>query len=177
MFWCDRAKADWKGRSRLVFASSSDHGKTWSEARVIEDDLRHSFGYTSVTPVRGHVLLTYYDWRDDGQPGFERTNLRSRLIPLAWFDNEPTPPVFRTQGQPVLSRSEPFEGSVISMNSGLLLGKMPADPWQLFYTTGTLGPGGEHLGVCRATSSDQGQTWSKLGIVMPEGQSDDRLGR
>jgi hypothetical protein len=75
----------------------------------------------------------------------------------------------------VLSRSEDFEGSVISMNSGLLAGAKPDDPWQLLYTTGTLGPSGEHLSVCRASSRDQGRTWRKSGIVLPTNGSDDSV--
>lgn len=167
LFWCDRAKANWKGRSRLVFASSKDHGATWSERRVIEDDPQHSYAYTSFTWVKEHALLTYYDWHDEGQANFDRTNLRARMIPAGWFDGEPTPPVFHKARAPVLVRSEPFDGGIISANSGLLVGESGRDPWQLFYTTGTLDKSGERLAVCRATSSDQGQSWQKSGIVLP----------
>ena len=33
--------------------------------------------------VNKQALLTYYDWRDRGQPNFQNTSLRERLIPLA----------------------------------------------------------------------------------------------
>ncbi len=94
MLWCNNAKGDWKGRSPQVFAASRDHGKTWSEPRVFEDDPKGSFGYISFDVIDESVLLTYYDWRDRGQKGFQETSLRERIIPLAWFRGEAVPPVF-----------------------------------------------------------------------------------
>jgi hypothetical protein len=158
MFWINRPKGAWRDRNPLAFARSSDHGRTWKSPRNIEDDSRKSFGYVSVTPVKDHVLLTYYDWRNDGQPNFQNTHLRERLIPRAWLKGEPVPPVFRTSGEPVLRKDKAWEGQVISMNSGLLAEK---DRWRVWYTTGVLGPGGEHLRVCQAESRDQGRTWEK----------------
>jgi sialidase-1 len=158
MFWCDNAKGGWKGRNRIMFAASGDHGRTWGSPRFVEEDPRGSFGYTSVTLVRGHALLTYYDWRDHGQAGFAETSLRERLIPLAWFKGEVTPPVFRTMAEPVMRADRAGEGKIVSMNSGLL---MEEKQWRLWYTNGALGPAGERLGVCYAESKDAGRTWAK----------------
>jgi hypothetical protein len=159
MLWCDNARGNWKGRTRIVFADSKDHGRTWSAPRFVESDPRGSFGYTSVTPVGGdHVLLTYYDWRDRGQPPFDGTSLRSRLIPRAWFDGQPTPPVFRTAPDPVLRQDNADGGKIVSTNAGLLT---DGDRWRLWYTHGALGPKGEHLRVEYAGSRDAGRTWTK----------------
>lgn len=159
IFWCDNAKGNWKGRNRIVFATSRDHGGTWSPPRLVESNPRGSFAYTSVTPVRGdHVLLTYYDWRDHGQAAFDQTDLRTRLIPRAWFDGRPTPPVFRTFGEPVLGQDGAGDRKIVSANSGLLA---DGDRWRLWYTHGALGPGGEKLRVEYAESPDAGRTWRK----------------
>jgi hypothetical protein len=158
MFWCDNARGNWKGRNRIVFAASRDNGRTWGESRPVESDPRGSFGYTSVTPVRGHILLTYYDWRDHGQRDFDQTHLRERLIPRAWFEGGPTPPIFRAAPEPVLRKDQSWEGTLISANSGLLV---EADRWRLWYTSGDLNPTGEHLRVCHAESKDAGKTWEK----------------
>src|SRR5213079_889915 len=96
LFWCDNAKGNWKGRTRIVFAASSDNGNSWSTPRVVEEDAKGSFGYVSFLVVNKQVLLTYYDWRDHGQPNFQNTSLRERMIPLAWFRGGATPPMFRT---------------------------------------------------------------------------------
>jgi sucrose-6-phosphate hydrolase SacC (GH32 family) len=166
MFWCDNAKGGWKGRNRIMFAASGDHGRTWGASRFVEEDPRGSFGYTSVTFVKGHALLTYYDWRDHGQPGFAETSLRERLIPLAWFKGEATPPVFRTAPEPVLRADRAGEGKIVSMNSGLLAQEKR---WRLWYTNGALGPAGERLRVCYAESKDAGRTWEKAeeNVVLP----------
>lgn len=159
IFWCDNAKGNWKGRNRIVFATSRDHGQNWSGPRLVESDPRGSFAYTSVTPVRrDHVLLTYYDWRDRGQAAFDQTDLRARLIPRAWFDGQPTPPVFRTSAEPVLKEDRPDDGKIVSANSGLLV---DGDRWRLWYTRGALGPTGEHLRVEYAESPDAGRTWQR----------------
>jgi hypothetical protein len=162
MFWCNNARAKWKDRSPQVFALSRDHGRTWSEPRVIEHDPKHSYGYISFTPVKNQALLTYYDWPDNGQVGFHMTSLRQRTIPLAWLRGEVAPPVFRKQREPVLKQDQDWEGKTISMNSGLLAEK---DHWRLWYTTGQLGPTGESLKVCYAESRDAGLTWTKRGVV------------
>ena len=99
LFWCNNAKGKWKGRSPQVFAASTDHGRTWSEPRLIEHDPKHSYGYISFTRVKDLALLTYYDWTDNGQPAFHLTNLRQRTIPLAWLRGDAQPPVFRKGGQ------------------------------------------------------------------------------
>jgi hypothetical protein len=159
MLWCDNARGNWKGRNRIVFAASHDNGHTWSTPpRFVEEDPRGSFGYTSVTFVNNHALLTYYDWRDHGQPSFQETHLRERLIPLAWFRGQPTPPVFRTGSEPVLKADQPWENKIVSMNSGLLVDKTR---WRLWYTSGGLGPSGEQLQVCYAESKDAGRAWNK----------------
>ncbi|MDB5320253.1 MAG: nanB [Phycisphaerales bacterium] len=166
MFWCDNAKGGWKGRNRIMFAASADHGRTWGPPRFVEEDPRGSFGYTSVTFVKGHALLTYYDWRDHGQPGFAETSLRERLISVGWFKGEVTPPVFRTAGEPVLRADRAGEGRIVSMNSGLLVEE---GRWRLWYTNGALGPIGERLRVCYAESKDAGRTWVKAeeNVVLP----------
>ncbi len=79
------AKATWKERTPLAAAISRDDGNTWSAPRNIEDDPKGSFGYCSIRFVGEDVLLTYYDWRDSGQKGFENTSLRFRRLPAAWF--------------------------------------------------------------------------------------------
>jgi|GEM_PF-1506162 len=166
MLWCDNAKGTWKGRNRIVFAASQDNGKTWGERRFVEEDPRGSFGYTSVTFVDRHALLTYYDWRDHGQPGFQDTHLRQRLIPLAWFRGEATPPVFRTRGEPVLGADRAGEGKLVSCNSGLLV---DGDRWRLWYTGGVAGPAGERPAVRYSESKDGGKTWEKpaSNVVLP----------
>ncbi len=78
-------KASWKERTPLAAAISRDEGATWSAPRNIEDDPKGSFGYCSIRFVGEDVLLTYYDWRDAGQKGFENTSLRFRRMPVAWF--------------------------------------------------------------------------------------------
>jgi hypothetical protein len=153
MFWINRPKGKWKERNPLCFAVSHDHGRTWSPPRDIENDSRHSYGYFSVDLVaKDQVLLTYYDWRDDGQPNFQLTSLRQRTIPLTWFHEQPTPPVFRKSQQPVLEE----KGKIISVNSGVLADR---DRWRMWYTRGTLGPTGERLDVVYAESVDRGITW------------------
>ncbi|MCX8036582.1 MAG: glycoside hydrolase [Candidatus Sumerlaeia bacterium] len=79
------AKAGWKERTPLAAAISRDEGNTWSAPRNIEDDPKGSFGYCSIRFVGNDVLLTYYDWRDTGQKGFQNTSLRFRRLPVAWF--------------------------------------------------------------------------------------------
>jgi hypothetical protein len=108
LFYCDRpGKSNWKQRSRQVLTISQDHGHTWSAPRPIEDDPKHSYGYISVTPVRNHVLLTYYDWHDQGQPGFHMTHLRARHIPTPWFRGYPIPPVFQKSPAPPPAQTRP----------------------------------------------------------------------
>jgi hypothetical protein len=158
MFWCPNAKGDWKGRTPQVCAVSLDNGQTWSAPRPIENDPKHSYGYISVTVVQKHALLTYYDWADDGQPAFKMTNLRQRLIPLAWFASKPVPPVFEKRAEAVLKSDRPDEGQVISLNSGVLVDQ---DRWRMWYTSGALGPKGEQSKVCYAESNDAGLTWTK----------------
>jgi sialidase-1 len=99
MFWCNNAKGKWKDRSPQMFAASKDHGRTWSEPRLIEHDPKHSYGYISFTRVKEQALLTYYDWTNNGQRDFHLTSLRQRTIPLAWLRGEVTPPVFRKVGE------------------------------------------------------------------------------
>jgi hypothetical protein len=156
MFWINRPAGAWKQRTPLSFASSSDHGKTWSQPRDIENAGDHSFGYYSFNVIDGHVLLTYYNWHDRGQPGFQQTSLRQRTIPLDWFAGKVVPPVFRKGREPVLAE----EGRIVSANSGLLMEK---SRWRLWYTQGTLGPEGEQLRVHHAESNDAGLTWKTLG--------------
>jgi sialidase-1 len=164
LFWCDKAKGNWKGRVRIVFASSSDNGRSWSQPRTVEEDPKGSFGYVSFLVVNKQALLTYYDWRDHGQPNFQKTSLRERLIPLAWFRGDVTPPVFRTSAQPVVRQDQPYEGKIVSINSGVIVDK---DLWRLWYTTGVLDAKGEKLKVCYAQSRDAGLTWEKRGVVLP----------
>jgi sialidase-1 len=79
------AKASWKERTPLGAAISRDEGKTWLHQRNVEDDPKGSFGYCSITFAGPRVLLTYYDWRDANQAGFQLTSLRFRSLPLDWF--------------------------------------------------------------------------------------------
>ena len=79
------AKASWKERTPLAAAISRDEGQTWEHVRNVEDDPRGSFGYCSITFVGPRVLLSYYDWRDAGQKGFDRTSLKFRTLPVEWF--------------------------------------------------------------------------------------------
>ncbi|HEX8520638.1 MAG TPA: sialidase family protein [Tepidisphaeraceae bacterium] len=172
LFWCNRGKTNWKGRTNISFAKSSDNGKTWSSPRAIEEDHKRGFGYLSFLIVNDHALVTYYDWRDEGQPNFKNTNLRQRLIPLAWFDGKRTPPVFRKASEPVVKPDRPEEGDLVSMNSGLLADRMP---WRLYYNAGALGPTGETLVTRYAESNDLGVTWTKpeQNLVLPK-SADDR---
>jgi hypothetical protein len=104
LFWLNRAggnKVTWKQRTPLVLAVSHDNGATWSDPRTIESDPTHGYGYFSVDVVNEQVLLTYYDWADEGQKNFQNTNLRQRTIPLAWFHGQATPPVFVAQREPI----------------------------------------------------------------------------
>ena len=152
IFWLNRAKGNWKQRTPLTVARSSDHGATWSAPREIESAPDHSYGYVSVTVHNREAILTYYDWADRGQGNFDRTSLRQRSIPLAWLRGEPTPPVFRKAAEPVLAE----RGKITSTNSGLLAEK---ERWRLWYTEGTLDPKGEHLELRYAESRDRGATW------------------
>lgn len=160
LFWCDRpGNSAWKQRSRQVVAVSKDHGRTWGTPRAIEDDPKHSYGYISFTAVRGQAILTYYDWEDRGQPGFYLTNLRQRTIPLAWFRGQTVPPVFeKSCATPVLTADQPWEGKVVSINSGVVA---TPEKWRAWYSNGVLGPKGEEMKVCYAESGDQGRTWAK----------------
>ena len=104
MIWINREggnKVTWKQRMPLSLAVSRDNGATWGEARDIESDPKHGYGYASVDVIKDHVLLTYYDWADEGQKNFVNTSLRQRTIPLAWFHGQVVPPVFRSQGKAV----------------------------------------------------------------------------
>jgi hypothetical protein len=153
MIWINRdGKATWKQRTPLAVAVSHDHGVTWEPPREIESDPHHGYGYVSVDVVKDQVLLTYYDWADEGQKSFANTNLRQRTVPLAWFRGQPTPPVFKAGAEPVLRAKD----QIISANSGLIVEK---DRWRLWYTAGTLSPKGEVLSVRYAESHDRGQTW------------------
>jgi hypothetical protein len=153
MFWINRGKGTWKQRTPLSLAVSHDHGRTWDAPRDIENDPHHSYGYVSVDVIHGSVLLTYYDWRDEGQAGFVNTSLRQRIIPLAYFHGEATPSAFRASKEPVLKQ----DGEIVSANSGLLVRH---ERWRLWYTAGTTGPGGDRLQVCYAESRDRGVTWT-----------------
>lgn len=155
MFWINRPAGEWKQRNPLAAAVSHDHGKTWEPLGDLETDAKHSYGYYSVTHIDRSVLLTYYDWADNGQPGFRMTNLRQRTIPLDAFHRKPVAPVFEARREPVIAEKD----AIVSTNSSLLIEK---DRWRLWYTQGTLGPAGERLGVRCAESKDRGITWAPL---------------
>lgn len=57
------------GRSPLVYAFSADEGRSWTPARVIEDDPFCGYCYTAIYVEDDHVLLAYCagDARTDGQ--------------------------------------------------------------------------------------------------------------
>jgi len=82
------AKASWKERTPLTAAISRDEGQTWLHRRNLEDDPKGSFGYCSITFADRRVYLTYYDWRDANQPGFQLTSLKFRSLPVEWFDEK-----------------------------------------------------------------------------------------
>ncbi len=155
LIWIRRdGKATWKQRTPLALAVSHDHGVTWDASREIEADPHHGYGYVSADVIKDHVLLTCYDWPDNGQKSFETTSLRQRTIPIAWFRGGPTPPAFVGDPDAVLSA----EKQVVSTNSGLIVEN---DRWRLWYTTGRLGPRGEALSVRYAESRDLGRTWKE----------------
>jgi len=87
IFYCANpagAEADWAERNPLAVAISQDHGATWGESRLIEDDPGKSFSYISADVVGDFLHLTYYDW-SKGVPNFYLTNIRHRIIPLTWI--------------------------------------------------------------------------------------------
>jgi hypothetical protein len=157
LLWCNNAKATWKQRSPQVFARSTDHGRTWSEPRVVEHDPKRSYGYISFTGVKVQALLTFYDWRDDGQAGFHMTSLRQRTIPLAWFRGEAVPPVFHKREGPRPKVEQPL--AVIQR----------ADGEQERFEVAKDGDGISRIG--RSISRD-GVTWSALEAVLAPSKDD-----
>jgi sialidase-1 len=55
---CKIGKAGW-GRTPLVLATSINHGKSWSDSVVIEDDPEHGYCYTAIHFAGDFVLLAY----------------------------------------------------------------------------------------------------------------------
>ena len=73
-------------RTPLTAAVSTDEGKTWSlPARPGDQQLEHTYAYTSVAFHRGRALLTYYV-RDEATG---RISSRFRSVPIAWFYEHP----------------------------------------------------------------------------------------
>ena len=87
LVWNDHARIDeaLKGkRTPLCVAVSPDDGKTWSEAKVIEDDRRGSYCYTAIEFVGDHVLLAYCAEKERGDG---LNTLRITSVPLSWLQD------------------------------------------------------------------------------------------
>lgn len=83
-------------RNPLNTAVSKDEGQTWENVRALDAGAA-SFCYTSITPLRDRVLLTYYG----------RGGLVLRSVPVRWFYEKQT-----------LGQSWMFEGSVEELPAG-----------------------------------------------------------
>jgi len=66
-------------RTPLTTAISSDNGKTWQHIRNLETDATHTYAYTSVTFVKDHAVMSYWDYASGGYSS------RFRSVPVSWF--------------------------------------------------------------------------------------------
>lgn len=58
--WSENKKTTTGGRTPLIYSTSKDDGKTWSEYRILEDKPDDSFCYTAIYPLNEAVLLGYW---------------------------------------------------------------------------------------------------------------------
>jgi len=159
IFWCSNpqgAAAAWAERNPLSFTISHDHGATWGEPLLIEDDEAKAFSYISFDVVGEHAHLTYYDW-SKGQPNFHMCNLRQRTIPLAWLRGETVPPVFRKHPTPVLQQNQEWESSFTTLGASVLIDD---GTWRLWYTNGIVDQDNGRFALLYAESKD-GIHWRK----------------
>lgn len=68
-------------RTPLVAAVSKDEGATWSEPKKVETDPSVTYAYTSITPHKDRVLLSYYYF----PIGSKDLSLKFKSIPVEWF--------------------------------------------------------------------------------------------
>ena len=68
-------------RTPLAAMISHDEGKTWSKPLNIESDPTLTYAYTSITPHRDRVLLSYYVFPLKGR----QLSLKFKSLPLSWF--------------------------------------------------------------------------------------------
>lgn len=66
-------------RTPLTAAVSSDEGKTWRNIRNLETRTDRTYAYTSLTFVKDHTVMSY--WERDGS----RFSTRFRSLPTSWF--------------------------------------------------------------------------------------------
>ena len=75
------------GRTPLVYAFSSDEGRTWSEPEILEDDPLGGYCYTAIYATADALLLSYCAGDTRRDPScLNRT--RIRRIPLAMLDGQ-----------------------------------------------------------------------------------------
>jgi sialidase-1 len=86
-------------RSNLTSAISRDHGETWDNYRLLEEQegwpLPRSHTYPSLAFLRGNAHMTY--WETHKHPQVERLfHLVYRRLPVSWFYERPRrrPPVY-----------------------------------------------------------------------------------
>lgn len=77
--WIEKAPPGW-GRTPLVYALSSDNGKTWSDPVTLEHEDDHGYCYTAIYAASFGVFLAYCAGGPDD--GICLSRLRVRKIPV-----------------------------------------------------------------------------------------------
>lgn len=65
------------GRTPLVYALSSDNGRTFTDPVVLEDEPDHGYCYTAIYPAKDHVLLAYCAGGPEDKVCLARLRIRS----------------------------------------------------------------------------------------------------
>lgn len=77
----DKSKGHGGDRTPLTAAISRDGGTTWENIRNLENDLDHSYAYTSMLFHKDRLLLSYYV--GDRRTG--KYSSRFRSLPVSWL--------------------------------------------------------------------------------------------
>jgi hypothetical protein len=72
-------------RFPLTCAMSKDEGRTWQHIQNLDEDVSHTYAYTSITFVRDRVLFTYYAGPPPGAHQGPTWSLKLKSVPVKWL--------------------------------------------------------------------------------------------